>query len=204
MKYFSRVTFFAFLLHAGLAWAVVGKAGAVDRLVPTAEFEVAYAVTRGKRTARITMFFTPQKIRLEIDIVGKSIVSIVDRIKRQHLLILPEKKQYVVQPIGDRALERINQFGGKWTSLKKVGEETILDNKTTMYQAVGELPGKSIFAGHIWVTKENILLRMIGRSRNARGESNSRVEATRVSIGPVPPGMFVVPEGYVDARKIKR
>ena len=193
---------FALGLVAALSFVASSQsfAGAAEIPLPNASFVADMHVNvRDRKAVEVKLFNTPANLRYEFSARGQRRIILVDRLKKQLFVLDPRSKRYLSRPYTKRA-DLVAQLPPKSPTLEKIGSEKIGNVAVVKYQVKGATHGGAPFNGHIWMTRENIIVRIRGfvnrRSRSVQAE----IELKNLKVGPVKPELFLVPKDYTLAR----
>ncbi len=131
-------------------------------------------------------------------------IYLPDRARRRTLLMLPERKVYLEQPMGQAVSDAVlpqnaddpcphwqemnrslHQDAGEW-SCTRVGRETVNGRSTVKYE------GKSAKGEHAYVWIDPKLKAMV-KSEDAKGRG---MELKNIKEGAQPAALFEIPAGY--------
>jgi len=206
------------LLAAGTLWLTVASSPAAS----TFEGKISQAISAGKKGGTQTLDYAikGQKLRLDITVEDTQVTTITDMDKLEVIILMPEQKQYMVQPVKKPLEQAAAKAGENTAELEMTGKtETILgyncsqalikDKGTVtelwLVEGLAAFPGLGAPAGgkkgaHVakWEEalkgKSGFPLRVI--SRDAKGKETFKMEATKVEPGPLPDSVFLPPAGY--------
>jgi hypothetical protein len=150
---------------------------------------------RDRKAVVVKLFNSPTSLRYEFTARGQRRIILVDRLKKRLYVLDPRGKRYLVRPYSKRA-DLVAQLPPKNPTLEKLGTEKIGQIEVVKYQVKGATHGGAPFNGHIWITRENVIVRLRGfvkrRSRNVQ----ALIEMKKLKIGSIKPDQFLVPPGY--------
>lgn len=150
----------------------------------------------GKRAVSIRMYYGTTHIRLDSRFFGRTLVTIVDRFKREIVLLLPHRREFMRVPSSARARAAIDRLIGFRSGLKPVGSETVGGVATTKYRVDTRTAAGTRFNGHIWLTSDNIMIQTIGRTPKGK----IHIVMNNLRRGAVNPALFVIPAGYAERK----
>jgi len=154
----------------------------------------------GKSTLNIRLYYSVTHIRMDVIFLKRSLVTIVDRLKREAVMLLPHRREYLKVPSSAKARAAIDRLVGVRGKLKPVGPEKIGEIATTKYQMTTKTAAGTRFDGHIWLTDDNIMVQAIGKT--PRGTINIAMRNLR--RGKINPALFVIPSGYSERKPAKK
>jgi len=198
-KYIRPLGFllFAQILFAGLIWqATANEAELPTR--PSISYKANVSLSVGTITLLGTTWYTPDKERSELGFGGakfKGKPSIHRRDKGLLFILNEANKTYFTQTLkpGSAQSSLINH---KFTEQTKIGTDTIEGIKATKYRVKSDKRKNRQLIGHVWISKDNVLLR-VDAQITAKGKTNSfKYALTNLVIGPQPAALFELPKGY--------
>jgi hypothetical protein len=134
--------------------------------------------------------------RREMLSAGQERVIITRRDKGVNWMLIPEQKNYMetLKDKGEKDPERIMRESD--VKLTKLGSEKINGVMAIKYEIESTDPGSGQFKGFLWVTKENIPVRMEGGQKGMGSGQHFRIDYTRIRIGKQDASLFEVPTDY--------
>jgi hypothetical protein len=148
------------------------------------------SVTPGPMTGKVYDGKTAE--RRELVMEGHRSVIIMKKGSPTVLVLMPEQQMYMEQtPPPDADPERAMKEGQ--VTIKKVGSEKVNGQNAVKYKLEAADKTGKVFDGHVWLTKENIPVRMDGTTGKG---GRLRMDYTNIKIGPQNPALFAVPAGY--------
>jgi hypothetical protein len=183
------------LLAAAVA-IIPGSSHAAGLAPASVEYSADRHVTTGSgegMTGKIHA--APGKERNEF---GQGAVSIMRMDKKVMWTLMPEQKKYMEHKFGEATAKRdpgnIQDCDVKQTA---AGEETIEGFKTRKSTIEVSCPGKEKFGGTMWITKENIVMRMETEVKTSGAKKEKfRTELKNLKVGKQDPALFEIPAGY--------
>lgn len=192
---FGRATLVAAVLSVVAATAP--SALAFEYSLPTKPYYAESVMTERQRTVNVQVWYTPQKVKFQIGSGGRTMVMIGDKAAATMTMLLPDRKTYFQRPLPAGLFGPLGKTGpGKGMTFKKVGSETLLGVKTSKYKVVGKNAGGSAFDGHIWLTADNIIMRLDGKKTRGEIVSPIKMDTKVLKMGPVDAKAFAIPDGY--------
>jgi hypothetical protein len=175
---------------------LASHAGAAEIPLPTASFSADMHVNvRDRKAVEVKLFSTPSNLRYEFTVRGQRRIILIDRLKKQLFVLDPRGKRYLARPYTRRA-DLVAQMPPKNPTLEKIGAEKIGAIAVVKYQVKGATHGGAPFDGHIWLTRENVIVRVRGFVKRRSRTVRALIELKNLKIGPVQPGLFLVPKDY--------
>jgi hypothetical protein len=178
-------------LAMALAVAVpVARAALVgDATVP---YTATRTVTIDNKTYVGRVFHVPGKQRHDVDINGIEMGFIIDLDRSVGIVMVPSLTTYVEFPFPALLSELdTRRLGGK-----AVGEEKIDGQRATKYRVDYTVSDGARGEGFLWVSKDNILLKLEGRvTRPNHRPTQLRMELSDLAFDPPGPEEFSIPKG---------
>lgn len=197
MTYFHGI---GVAIAAALAfWA---PAGAETLPRPTVEYRADLRVESGVVVLSGPVHYTPDKERRALAIHSTQIPRrpiIIRRDKGVIWVLNPERKSYIRVPLSRGPGPAGSLRSRVLTEKTVVGRDTIDGMETTKYKvtfARDKRTGTQL-AGHMWLSKDGIVVRVLGETRSKNRARPFRHTLTNLEIGPQPAVLFEVPAGFV-------
>jgi hypothetical protein len=183
------------MLAAAAAFAVALPAQADPRQNPTADYSAeAVAKTEGQPDSVSKIWYTKDKVRVDVTHQGQSMSVIMDRVKKQMTVLIPKSKLYQTEALPEG--ESDNPIAkGTW-EVTKAGDETVAGTAATKWSVKGKGADNKAFAGFIWTSKENIQVKMEGEAEDEGKKVKVTSELKNLKVGPVDAKMFDIPKDY--------
>lgn len=159
--------------------------------VPNTEYSAIRQIEMAQGSFVQTIYHSFGKERAETTMQDMSMVFIQRPDKNIAWQIMPMNNMYM-----EIGLKKAGEMSGKIpddATIEKVGSETVDGRATTKYKML--MKDKSA-GGFIWLTEENIALKMDFVSKN--GKKNDRVKMTlkQLKVEPQDAQLFELPAGY--------
>jgi hypothetical protein len=178
----------------GVVAAIAAPAAAAGKdWQPLVDYKAERVVTAGEEAETLRVFYSAGKERL--DRVGDDSDDRSDIIRRDRGVVwylLNRDKVYVEVPIDEAEITE-HPWGDK-TTLTRVGPDTLDGAAAVRFRIAGEIDGS------LWLSADNVPLRIVGVGQEEGVKYNFRFEQRSVVVGPLAPQLFEIPAGY---RKIK-
>jgi hypothetical protein len=141
------------------------------------------------------IYSAPGKERNEF---GGGAVSITRMDKKLMWTLMPSEKKYMEHKFGEGKEKRqTGDYQDCDVKQAGAGEETVNGHPTKKNTIEVSCPNKEKFTGAIWLTKENILMRMeTSVATGASKKEKFRMELKNLKIGKQDPALFEIPAGY--------
>jgi hypothetical protein len=187
-----------------LLWGAAPIA-ADPRQDPTAEFSGEIVSTAGSQPEEVVRVYRAKaRTRVEIASKGERLVQIIDYAADKTHFLMPDSKTYTTEEGVTGTDDPTAPLTHELLKVEEAGAEDVEGHATRRY--IMSLPGPSgiEFEATAWTTKENIVVKMTGRSlENGRWEPFSQV-MRNLKVGPQNPGLFAIPADYKPAPKDER
>lgn len=186
-------------LLAAIALAAVvsaAPAAADDIPSPTVAFsgvmEIRYPPAK---PLIIRIHYTKRKVRRDLQAYGARFVAIVDHDRDRTFMLFPELKKYAERPLDTDRYDMFKQLA-KGATIERLGPESVAGRGAVKYRIDGRSARGRRFLGHLWLTPENIMLRMEAVTEVDGKVRNLRIEMRDLRIGRVDPAVFEIPKDY--------
>jgi hypothetical protein len=186
--------------------AVQGLGFALTLLVASALFaagfspvNVDYSADRymsgdGATQMKGKVYYSPGKERMEWE-AGEH-VTIMRQDKKLVWTLMPKEKMYMENKFGEEK-KRGGDYKDCDVRQSEAGGEVVNGVETRKTAVEITCPDKSAFSGTLWLTKENIPMRMETSDKSDRsGKKVFRMELKNLKIAKQDPGLFDIPSGY--------
>ncbi|MBE0604588.1 MAG: DUF4412 domain-containing protein [Deltaproteobacteria bacterium] len=163
---------------------------------PTVEYSADRHMGTGEGGMSMKVYSAPGKERMEME-KGEA-VNIMRMDKKLMWTLMPAQKQYMEhkfseQPEGKRTKGDYNDCDVRQTD---AGKETVNGFPTRKMKVEISCPGNEKNTGTIWLTKEDIPIKMEVSKAGAPKKDVVRIELKNLKIGKQDPKLFEVPAGY--------
>ncbi|PKU26533.1 hypothetical protein CWS72_01435 [Telmatospirillum siberiense] len=139
--------------------AAVGLPELLDAQV---EYTAEFYLVSDKGRFQGSVIHAPGRERRDFDTTGGRQALLLRRDIDQAAMMWPERKWYVATSFLSVA-GMIGGFDGVSVERKADGTERISGEMTTRYQVSGDSSGGGSFQGRMWVTKDGILMKLVGK-----------------------------------------
>jgi hypothetical protein len=191
------------MLAAAAALALASTAQADPRQNPTADYTAeAVAKTQGQPDSTSKIWYTKDKVRVDVSHQGQTMAVIMDRPSKKMFVLVPKQKLYQEEPLPEG--EASNPISSGTWEVASAGEETLAGNATTKWTVSGKGTDGRVFKGFIWTTKENIQVKMEGESEDEGKKVKVTSELRNIKIGAVDAKVFDIPKDYKPVPKDKK
>ncbi len=191
------------ILAAAAALALAGAAQADPRQNPTADYMAeAVAKTQGQPDSTSKIWYTKDKVRVDVNHQGQTMAVIMDRPAKKMFVMIPKQKLYQEEPLPEG--EASNPIASGTWEVASAGQETVAGLATTKWTVSGKGTDGRSFKGNIWTTKENIQVKMDGESEDEGKKVKVTSELKNIKIGAVDAKVFDIPKDFKPAPKEKK
>ncbi len=176
------------LLFAGAAFAAGFSPATVD-------YSADRSMSGDGETMDGKVFYSPGKERSEWN-AGEPVVVIMRQDKKLVWTVMAKEKMYMEHKFGEEK-KRAGDYRDCDIRQSEGGEEVVNGVKTRKTRMEIVCPDKSNYNGTLWLTKENIPMRMETEDKNDRsGKKVFRMELKNLKIAKQNPRVFEIPDGY--------
>lgn len=175
----------------------VSAASALEYANPTKSYYAESVMSQRGRTVNVKTWYTPAKVKMQIAMQNRTMEMIGDKTAKTMTMVMPSRKAYFTQAMPPGLYGPLGKTGpGKDMKFEKVGEETIAGVKATKYKVSGKNAGGAGFDGHIWLTADNIMVRLEGKQTRGERVSEIKMDTKVLKVGPVDPKVYEIPKEY--------
>ncbi len=188
--------FIAALVFSALA---AGSAAGEPLSRPSVEYYGQLHMAAGRLAVSGPVHYAPDRERRSLKLQGSHIpakIVIVRRDRQLAWVLDPATKSYYRAPLPKNQGTSNSLLSGTLTEKKLVGNEIVDGVATTRYK-VEFAPGKSgQLVGDMWVTAENIVVRVDGKVLTDKRSTPFHLRLTELRIGKQSAGVFEPPKGF--------
>lgn len=165
----------------------------------SAEFLMKVDQGQGKKMVTIPgkVYYSKGKERRESELMGHKSISIRRDDKKLFWILMPGQRIYMEHSLDEQQQEdpmaAIYDGDIKMTQL---GREKINGVMTDKYKMTMTDPQDQPVKGFIWLSKENVPIRVQGTSQQGSNTSHFIVDTTNLKLGRQPGSLFEIPTGY--------
>jgi hypothetical protein len=190
------------MLAAAAAFAFALPAQADPKQNPTADYTAdAVAKTEGQPDSTSKIWYTKDKVRVDVSHQGQTMSVIMDRPAKKMTVVIPKSKMFQSEALPEG--EANNPIASGTWEVAKAGEETVAGVATTKWTVSGKGTDGRAFKGFIWTSKENIQVKMDGEAEEEGKKVKVTSELKNLKIGPVDAKVFEIPKDYKPVPKDK-
>jgi len=182
-------------LFAGAVLACLGIniAGAAGLPPATVQYSADRIVEseQGEMTAKVYSA-GGGKERVEMDMGGMQMVTIVRPDKKVMWMLMPMQRMYQEMDMNSAARQDYTGVPDD-VQISEMGSETVDGMPTTKYKMI--LKDKSA-GGFVWLNKDNIPVKMDLLSKDGGEKTRVKVTLKNIKVGKQDPALFELPAGY--------
>jgi hypothetical protein len=183
------------MLAAAMAFALTAPAQADPKQNPTADYSAdAVSKTAGQPDSTSRIWYTQDKIRVDVSHQGQSMSVIMDRPAKTMTVLIPKSKLFQTEALPEG--EATNPIASGTWEVAKAGDEKVAGVDTTKWSVSGKGTDDRAFKGFIWTTKENIQVKMDGEAEEDGKKAKVASELKNLKIGPVDAKVFEIPKDF--------
>lgn len=188
------------VLAAAAALALGQPALADPRQNPSADYSAeAVAKTQGQPDSSSKIWYTKDKVRVDVTHEGQSMSVIMDRPAKKMTVLIPKSKLFETEALPEG--EAQNPIASGAWEVAKAGDEMVAGVATTKWNVSGKGADGRAFNGVIWTTKENIQVKMEGEADEEGKKAKVVSELKNLKVGPIDAKIFEIPKDYKPAPK---
>ncbi|MGE0734821.1 MAG: DUF4412 domain-containing protein [Alphaproteobacteria bacterium] len=150
--------------------------------------------TQGLPPASAKVYVTPEAERWEMLVEGRKSVMLFRKDRKQVFVLLDDQRKYIEIPAEQSELPGVKPEGD--VQLTAAGNETIEGIPTTKYRMTVQSNTSGRFEGFVWVSADNILMKMDGVGGAEGQTAKIAVIMQNVRVSPQDPKLFEIPQGY--------
>jgi hypothetical protein len=170
---------------------------------PTEEYSADVLMTvkgqQGTTTMHGKVYSTKDNERRVIQAGQRETVSITDRLSKKTTILLPAQQAYMDSYHAHDAVRKDDPAGGWYRSdvrMTRVSKEEVNGVQTTKYRIYLNDPEGQISAGSLWLSAENIPIRMQGTMTQNEKTTEFQIDRTNVVIAKQSESLFAIPDGF--------
>lgn len=183
------------MLAAATAFVLALPAQADPRQNPTADYMAdAVAKTEGQPDSVSKIWYTKDKVRVDVSHQGQAMAVIMDRPAKKMTVLIPKSKLFQTEALPEG--ESTNPVASGTWEVAKAGDESVAGVATTKWTVSGKGADGRSFKGSIWTTKENIQVKMDGEAEEEGKKVKVTSELKNLKIGAVDAKVFEIPKDF--------
>lgn len=184
------------LLMAAAAMAMAGATQAAGPAPPQVEYSADSVMETAEISMKGRVHYTPTRERREMVMGsgGEKMLTITRHDKKVAWTLMPAEKMYMETNIA-KAKSKDDPSSYK-IEQTVVGPETVNGVSTTKSKIIMTGPKGEKMGGFMWVTKENIVVKMDAIAIDKKQKHRFKTELTNLKVGKQDPKLFEVPAGY--------
>jgi hypothetical protein len=181
--------------------AAMTMTGAVAQAASPSQPQVEYSADSVIETAEVSMkgrvYYTPTRERREMEVGGgDKMMMIMRHDKKVVWTLMPSEKMYLEMNLAQAGASDNSDLSQFKIEQTVIGPETVNGVSTTKSKIIMTGPNGEKMGGFMWVTKENIMVKMDAIAIDKKEKHRFKTELTNLKIGKQDPTLFEVPAGY--------
>jgi len=183
------------ILAAAAAFSLAVSAQADPRQNPTADYTAeSVSKTEGQPDSVSKIWYTKDKIRVDVTHQGQSMSVIMDRTAKKMTVLIPKSKMFQTEALPESEVQNPISTG-TW-EVSKAGDEPVAGTPTTKWNVSGKGADGRGFKGVIWTTKENIQVKMEGEADEDNKKAKVVSELRNLKVGAIDAKAFEIPKDF--------
>jgi len=174
-------------------------AGELPRPAVDYQADVVMQITHGAGGQPMTvtgkLYAAGDKERRETTVMGRTSVVITHRDRQVSWILIPERSTYMEHRSDGQDADPYAAWAKAGVSLTKLGNERINGVEATKYRASVAAKDGHTDTGLLWLTKENIPVRMEAQVAE-EGSDRLTIDYTHIKVGKQDAALFEIPAGY--------
>jgi hypothetical protein len=164
--------------------------------------QVEYSADSLMETAEVSMKghvnYTPTRERREMvtGSGGDKMIMIMRHDKKVAWTLMPAEKMYMEMSLSQASAQAKDDMSKYKIEQTVVGPETLNGVNTTKSKIIMTGPKGEKMGGFMWVTKDNIVVKMDAIAIDKKDKMRFKTELTDLKVGKQDPKQFEVPAGY--------
>jgi hypothetical protein len=180
--------------------AIIAVSGAAQAAGPS-KSTVEYSADSELETSEVAMKgrvnYTPTRERREmVTDGGDKMITIMRPDKKVAWTLMPSEKMYIEMKLSEAASKDKTDPSQYQIEQTVIGPDTVNGVKTTKSKIIMTGPKGEKMGGFMWMTKENIMVKMDAIAIEKNQKMRFKTELTNLKIGKQDPALFEVPAGY--------
>lgn len=176
--------------------AMTGVALATSPSPPQVEYSADSVLETAEASMKGRVYYTPTRERREMVMGsgGEKMLMITRHDKKVAWTLMPAEKMYMESSIGKTKSK--DDLSGYKIEQTVIGPETVNGVSTTKSKIIMTGPKGEKMGGFMWMTKENIMVKMDAIAIDKKQKHRYKTELTNLKVGKQDPKLFEVPAGY--------
>ncbi len=184
------------LLTFSLLLTMTGLALGAAMPQPKVEFSADSTMESQGMVMTAKIHHAANKERMEMNLGdGKRSTMIMRMDKGVSWMLMPEQQMYMEMSMAE-GKKKSQDYRDCSVQQKPAGAETVNGVRTSRYKVVMSCPDETTFDGTMWVTKENIVMKLDTVAKGGDGSVGVKMELKNLKIARQDPKLFEVPAGY--------
>jgi hypothetical protein len=136
------------------------------------------------------------KGRQEMSARGSTQIVITRGDKKVAWALMPDQKSYIETSIDESKQKSGTNVSDCDMDITPLGTETVNGVKATKNKVSMSCPDKANYNGHMWITKEGIMVKLDAVAGQGSNQTHLKVDLMNLKIGKQDPSLFEIPAGY--------
>jgi len=186
------------MLLMAAALTVAGATQAASSSRPQAEYSADSVMETAEVSMKGHVYYTPARERREMvmDSGGDKMIMITRHDKKVAWTLMPSEKMYMEMSVAQASAKDKTDPSQYKIEQTVVGPETVNGVHTTKSKIIMTGPKGEKMGGFMWVTKENILVKMDAIAVDKKEKLRFKTELTNLKVGKQDAALFEIPSGY--------
>lgn len=143
------------------------------------------------------VYYSKGKERRETEMMGRKSISIRRDDKKLFWILMPQQRMYMQHSLDEQQQnDPTAAIHDGDIELKKLGREKVNGVMTDKYKMRVKDPKAKPMEGFIWLSKENVPIRVEGTSQESGEKGHFVIDTTNLKFGHQAGSLFEIPAGY--------
>ncbi len=186
-----------FIIFAALISLSINAWAGEKMKEPTVEYSADMIMESTQGTIKSKVYHAlGGKERQEMSVGGSTQIIISRLDKKVGWVLMPDQKSYMEMGLDESKQKSGADVNDCDMNISPLGEETVNGVKATKNKVSMSCPDNTNYDGHMWVTKDGIMVRMDAVAGQGSKQTNLKIDLLNLKIGKQDPGLFEIPAGY--------
>ena len=176
-----------------------GSARAETLERPRVEYHGQLLMEAGRLALSGPVHYTPKRERHSLKLHGSQVppkIIILRHDERFALVMDPHTKSYYRIPLSGEEVPFYGVLSGPLLEKTMVGSEDVNGIETNRYEVVFARTDGGQLVGDLWLTADNVVMRMVGTVRRQGHSVPFRMQLTELKVGKQPDDIFAPPKDF--------
>ena len=180
------------------AFVIAGVAQAAGPARPQVEYSADSELETSEISMKGHVNYAPTRERREMVIEpgGNKMIMITRQDKKVAWTLMPSEKMYMEMSLAKSGAQDKTDLSQYKIEQTVIGPETVNGMPTTKSKIIMTGPKGDKMGGFMWVTKENIMVKMDAIAIDKKEKMRFKTELTNIKVGKQDASLFEVPAGY--------